>query len=44
MDIVLDLSSRAPDEWAAYLNSWWASKIYGFTREADVSGDRLKIR
>jgi len=44
MDVVLDLSSYAPDEWADYFNSRWSSNLYGFKRTASISGDKLKIR
>ncbi|SHM27561.1 hypothetical protein SAMN05216428_12032 [Nitrosospira sp. Nsp11] len=44
MYIVFDLSSPAPGKWADYFNSRWSSKMYGFDRTANVSGERLKIR
>ncbi|MFA5924797.1 MAG: hypothetical protein WC856_26520 [Methylococcaceae bacterium] len=43
VNIVLNLSSSAPHEWASYFNERWQSHIYMMKRRASVSGNRLNI-
>lgn len=43
VNIVLNLSSSAPNEWASYFNERWQSHIYMMKRHARVSGSRLEI-
>ena len=43
VNIVLNLSSSAPHEWASYFNQLWQQHIYMMKRKAQVSGKRLEI-
>src|SRR5450830_1168697 len=42
-NIVLNLSSSAPHEWANYFNQRWKQHIYMTKRRASVSGKKLEI-
>lgn len=42
-NIVLNLSSSAPYEWANYFNQRWKQHIYMAKRSASVSGGKLQI-
>ena len=42
-NIVLNLSTRAPYEWADYFNRSWQQHIYMMKRKASVSGRKLTI-
>lgn len=42
-DVVLDLSTSPPPEWAEYFNQRWQQKFYMMKRRARVSGDHLVI-
>ncbi|HAQ61723.1 TPA: hypothetical protein DCR49_06975 [Candidatus Delongbacteria bacterium] len=42
-EVVLDLSSSVPSEWAEIFDSNWTSRVYNIKRGATVSYDKLTI-
>lgn len=42
-NVVLELSSPVPSEWAQYFNQRWKSEFYMMKRRAEASGRRLIV-